>query len=267
MRSTVILLTGILALGCGFSDEEMQVKIDRIDELEGLLRDSRAESEERATQIQALQAQNNELAERLRALGQTVEGLESERGDLQSSLVQTQRALEELRERERQQAARLLVFRDMLSRFRAMIAAGRLRVRIVRNRMVIELSNNILFDSGRAELKPEGEAALGEIVGVLNSIADRQFQVAGHTDNIPMRSSRFASNWELSTNRAVTVARFMIEQGLGPERISAAGYAETQPVASNSTDEGRAQNRRIEIVLVPNLDELPDLSSLMEDGS
>ncbi len=260
-----MLLVALTALGCGYSEEEMQAKITRIDELEGLLRDSRTESEERATRIQALEAQNAELGERLRALGQEVEGLESERGDLQTSLQDTQRALEELRERERQQAERLNVFRQMLARFASMIAAGRLRVRIVRNRMVIELRNDILFDSGRAELQDEGEVALSEIVGVLNSIENRQFQVAGHTDNVPMRSSRFASNWELSTTRAVNVARFMIEQGLVSERISAAGYADTQPVATNSSAEGRAQNRRIEIVLVPNLDELPDLSSLMED--
>src|SRR5690606_37892206 len=153
-------------------------------------------------------------------------------------------------------------------RFRSMIDSGRLRVRIVRNRMLIELSDNILFDSGRADLKPEGESALSEIATVLNTIPDRQFQVARHTDNIPMRSSRFDSNWSLSSARAVTVARFLIERGMAPERISAAGYADTQPVASNSTAEGRAQNRRIEIVLLPNLDELPDLSSLSgEDGS
>ena len=148
-----------------------------------------------------------------------------------------------------------------------MIAAGRLRVRIVRNRMVIELSDNILFDSGRAELKHESVDALSQIVHVLNSIENREFQVAGHTDNIPMRSSRFAGNWELSATRAVNVARFMIEEGVAPERISAAGYADTMPTTSNATAEGRAMNRRIEIVLMPNLDELPDLSSLTEDSS
>jgi chemotaxis protein MotB len=154
----------------------------------------------------------------------------------------------------------------MLQRFQSMIDSGRLRVRITRNRMLIELSENILFDSGRARLRDQGEAALAEIVQVLNTIPNRQFQVAGHTDNIPMRSSRFDSNWELSTARAVNVARYMIEQGMSADRISAAGYADTQPVASNESAEGRAQNRRIEIVLVPNLDELPDLSSLADEG-
>lgn len=256
----------LTAVGCGYSEEQMQARLDQIETLEGQLRDSREQSEQLESRLAAVEARNQELVDRLRALGEEVEGLESERGNLQSSLQETQRALEELRARERAQQERLATFRRMIERFRSMIDSGRLRVRIVRNRMLIELSENILFDSGRADLRDEGEVALSEIVQVLNSIPNRQFQVAGHTDNIPMRSSRFQSNWELSTARAVNVARFMIDQGLNAERISAAGYAETQPVASNSTPEGRAQNRRIEIVLVPNLDELPDLSSLSEEG-
>jgi chemotaxis protein MotB len=100
---------------------------------------------------------------------------------------------------------------------------------------------------------------------VLKQIANRDFQVAGHTDNIPVRG-RFPSNWELSTARAVTVSRFLQGQGVDPAHLSAAGYAEFQPAADNGTPEGRQQNRRIEIVLMPSLDELPDLSSLVQEG-
>ena len=97
---------------------------------------------------------------------------------------------------------------------------------------------------------------------MLASIQNRDFQIAGHTDNKPIKSARFPSNWELSTARGVAVTRFLAANGVPETRLSAAGYADTQPVASNDTPEGRAQNRRIEIVLMPNLDELPDLSSL-----
>lgn len=262
----LVLIGAVIAGACGYSEQQMQEKIARIEELEGQLRDARAESQRLEARITALSAQNEELANRLRALGQEVEGLESERGSLRSSLEETQRALEELRSRERQQQARLATFRQMLARFQSMIDSGRLRVRIVRNRMLIELSDNILFDSGDDALKPEGRDALTQIAQVLQTIQEREFQVVGHTDNIPIRSRRFASNWELSAARAVNVARFLIEQGMSAERLSAAGYADTQPVASNSTPEGRAQNRCIEIVLMPNLDELPDLSSLNEGG-
>jgi chemotaxis protein MotB len=103
---------------------------------------------------------------------------------------------------------------------------------------------------------------LEQVSEVLATIDNREFQVAGHTDNVPIHTSRFPSNWELSTARAVNVVKLMMEQGLEPARLSAAGYADTQPIGSNDDDEGRQQNRRIEISLVPNLDELPDLSAL-----
>jgi chemotaxis protein MotB len=251
------LVLSAASAGCGGRDQR---DITRISEL-GTERDALAQ------RITELEARNEQLAARLRALGQEVEGLETERTSLTSSLDETRRALDELRERERQQQARLATFRQMLERFRAMIDAGRLRVRIVRNRMVVELPDNVLFDSGDAQLKTQGQATLAEVAAVLRTIEGRQFQVAGHTDSVPIRSRRFPSNWHLSTARAVEVARFMMEQGQIPaDRISAAGYAETQPVETNDTDEGRSRNRRIEIQLVPNLDELPDLSSLMTEG-
>jgi len=150
----------------------------------------------------------------------------------------------------------------MIDKFKKMVDAGKLRVRIVRNRMVVELSENILFDSGKADLKGEGKSALEEVATVLATISGREFQVTGHTDNIPIKSPRFPSNWELSTARAVTVTRFLADNGVPADRVSAAGYADTQAVASNDTPEGRQQNRRIEIVLMPNLEELPDLSAL-----
>jgi chemotaxis protein MotB len=126
------------------------------------------------------------------------------------------------------------------------------------------MASEILFPSGKAKLSPQGEQAIAEVAQVLATIADRNFQVAGHTDNVPIKKKKFKSNWELSTARAVAVVKHMIKNGMDSTNLSAAGYAETQPAASNDTEEGRAQNRRIEIVLQPNLDELPNLSELEE---
>lgn len=234
--------------GCGYSEEEMQAKRAEISELQAKL----SEAEQRAASLEArlneMGANNAALAEQLNLAG-------AEKGTLE-------RALEELRARERQAQARLQVFTEMLNKFKAMIDSGKLRVRVVRGRMVVELAENILFDSGRADLKKEGQEALTQVGGVLSSIENRDFQIAGHTDNIPIKSAKFPSNWELSTARAVVVTKFLAEKGVDPARLSAAGYADTQPVASNADPDGRQQNRRIEIVLMPNLDELPDLSSL-----
>jgi chemotaxis protein MotB len=128
--------------------------------------------------------------------------------------------------------------------------------------MVVEMASAILFPSGKAKLSREGRAALAQVAGVLAEIKERNFQVAGHTDNVPIRNNRFRSNWSLSSARAVAVVQHFIKNGVASANLSAAGYGDTQPVASNDTKEGRAQNRRIEIVLQPNLDELPDLSAL-----
>jgi chemotaxis protein MotB len=257
-----VVLGASSSVGCGRSEDEYQLQVRRAQEFEQQLTESQRQRTELEARLSDLETRNSELIDRLAALGQDVESLRTERTTLETNLTETQRALEELREREAQQQARLATFRQMLERFRAMMESGRLRVRVVRNRMVIELPDNVLFDSGAAELKAEGQATLIEIVQVLRSIEGRQFQVAGHTDNVPIRSRRFPSNWELSGARAVTVARFMIDQSMPADRISAAGYADTQSIETNDTEEGRQRNRRIEIALVPNLDELPDLSSL-----
>lgn len=258
--SALVLTTALIA--CGPSQEDLDAANARIAELEGELDESRSSGDDLARTLAEVRSQNEQMADRLRALGQELETTASESQELQSSLEETRRALDELRERERQAQARLETFRDLLSRFQELIDSGQLRVRIANNQMLVELPEGVLFDSGRAELKEDGQTTLQAVVEVLRSIEDRNFQVAGHTDNIPIRTRRFRSNWELSTQRAVNVARYMIEQGLGANRISAAGYADTVPVSSNETAEGRAQNRRIDIVLQPNLNELPDLSSL-----
>jgi chemotaxis protein MotB len=268
LRATLVVVL-MMAIGCGPSDEQVAAE-RRVRELTAELEEARAQRASLEERLAALSEQNSAMANRLRALGQNVEELEGERGRLQTDLSETQRALEELRARERQAQARLATFRQMLQRFQSMIASGQLRVRILRGRMVVELPEGVLFDSGEATLKREGEATLTQVAQILAQIPDRNFQVAGHTDNVPIRSRRFPSNWELSTTRAVNVSRFLIAQQVPSARLSAAGYAETQPADANArsldeandTPEERAQNRRIEIVLMPNLDELPDLSTL-----
>jgi chemotaxis protein MotB len=245
---SVVFSLGVYAIGCGYSEEEMQAKITQIDQLTKALEASRAREADLQGRFDKLSKENSEMTARLQAQNVSVE--------------QLQKAVAQLKDREKQAEARLKTFRTMLEGFKSMIASGKLRVKIVRGRMVVELAENILFDSGKAELKPEGQAAMTEVAEVLKTITDRDFQITGHTDNIPIRTHRFPSNWELSTARAVTVTRFMGDKGVAPERLSAAGYADTQPVAANDTPEGRQQNRRIEIVLMPNLQELPDMSAL-----
>lgn len=143
--------------------------------------------------------------------------------------------------------------RKFLARFRTLIDGGRLTVSIVNGRMVIHLPQDILFESGSATLSREGRQTLGEVGGVLAELNDRRFQVEGHTDNVPISTARFPSNWELAAARSLSVVHLLTEQGVSSEDLSGAGYGEHQPVASNENPEGRRRNRRIEIVMFPNL--------------
>jgi chemotaxis protein MotB len=111
------------------------------------------------------------------------------------------------------------------------------------------LTDSLLFASGSATLDTQADPLLSEIAGLLNVDQVHPIAVEGNTDDVPVRSAIFPSNWELSTARASTVVRYLISKGVDPERLTAAGYASLRPIASNATPQGRALNRRVEIVL------------------
>jgi len=121
---------------------------------------------------------------------------------------------------------------------------------IARQGLVVHvLTDKLLFDSGSATLQPAGAPLLEEISHLLNVDRKHPITVEGNTDNQPIQSSQFPSNWELSTDRATTVVRYLIAHGVQDQRLSAAGYADVHPLASNATAAGRARNRRVDIVL------------------
>jgi chemotaxis protein MotB len=173
--------------------------------------------------------------------------------------------LDELRKQKAAADARAAMFNDFVAKFRKMIDAGKLSIHTRHGRIVLTLRNDVLFDQGKTDLKPDGQQALGEIGQVLKTVSARAFQVSGHTDNLPIKTKDFPSNWELSTARAVVVVKFLAKQGVAPAGLSAAGYAEWDPVGSNADANSRAKNRRIEISLVPNIEELISLPDLKGD--
>ena len=268
MRTSVASVLGLLVLGavtsaCGHGEQEWQGKLREVATLQTQLREMTAERDRLREQLDSLRASNEAMARRLAELGDNVNRLQADQARTESELSAAQAREAELRRRQQQQEARLSTYRNMLNQFRSMISAGQLRVRVVRGRMVIEMPAGILFDSGRAELKPEGQQVLTQVASVLTQIRDRDFLVAGHTDNQRLsRGGRYEDNWDLSSARATTVVRFLAQNQVPAEHLGAAGYAEFQPARANDNDENRAQNRRVEIVLMPNIEELPDLSSL-----
>ena len=107
----------------------------------------------------------------------------------------------------------------------------------------------MLFNSGSADLLPEAGYILSDIVQIIRNNPHYDVDIQGHTDNHPINTAKFASNWELSAIRATTVLRYLIEDGISQERLTATGFADLRPVASNYTPEGRSKNRRVEFVL------------------
>lgn len=121
----------------------------------------------------------------------------------------------------------------------------------LQGKLTLSILDRILFDSGEATLKPEGMQVLDQIARVLTHYTNRHVQVIGHTDNLPIRI-RYASNWELSAARAIAAVRYLTEKaGVDPRLLSAVGSGEFQPIADNATAEGRARNRRIALVVLP----------------
>lgn len=181
-----------------------------------------------------------------------------------AELARMREAVADLERRKAKADAALAEYRDLVGRFQTLIDAGTLRVRVVDGRMVVELATDILFAPARATISDEGQTALIEVAGVLSAIPNRQYQIAGHTDNVPISNERFPSNWELGAARALAVTKLMVANGLAETRVSGSSYAATKPAAPNDTPEGRELNRRIEIVVVPDLSELPGYAELQQ---
>ena len=134
---------------------------------------------------------------------------------------------------------------------------NKVQIRQTADSIIISLQDNLLFDSGSAVLKPGSQDVLSEVALILNTLPN-SIRIEGHTDNVPVNNSDYPTNWELSAARASTVLRFLGDDGgMAPGRLSLAGYADTRPLGDNGTAEGRALNRRADIVVVyPSEEEL-----------
>ncbi len=171
------------------------------------------DSEQAKARITALQKQVADLAKEKERVGQAAKGLEEEmRADLESKDVTISK---------------------------------------LQGKLTVNILDRVMFDSGEALMKPDGEAVLRKIAGILEGHKELKIQVIGHTDNVPIRN-RFASNWELSAGRALAAVHFLTEKaGVDPKRVGAVAYGEYRPIADNATPEGRARNRRIAVTLLP----------------
>jgi chemotaxis protein MotB len=204
-----------------------------------------------------------QVAERDRTIGSLQGDLGTAKTDADTAHDQVEASeaeLAELREKRDADQRRLAAYEALQARFKSLVDAGDLEVAFRNGQMTLKLPSGVLFPSGDAALSEKGQKTLARVTKLLLEMKDRHFLVAGHTDNVPIKTDLFANNWYLSTSRAVTVVEYMVAQGFPATQLAAAGYADTDPIASNKSKKGRKKNRRIEIIVVPDLSELPKLT-------
>lgn len=179
---------------------------------------------------------------------------------LQAKLLELERKEKIIDDLQANVAQREQAMKDILGKIEQAIAqysSDDLSVEMKEGKVYIALSNALLFKSGSAAVDPKGKEALGALAGVLSKNPDISILVEGHTDNVPIRSASFKDNWDLSVIRATSVVRLLTEEyQLSPSQVSAAGKGEFAPKSDNDTREGKAINRRIEIIIQPQLDEI-----------
>jgi chemotaxis protein MotB len=249
----VLALTPLLTLaGCGHSEEEWQAELQKYNQVV-------AERDAKDKELQDAKARVAVLEADLQKMG-------VETSQLQSTLEDREKALAEYKARAHQLELIKARFELLRKKLDELTKLG-LTVHIHRNRMVISLPGDILFDTGKDTLRKDGQDILGKVAAVIASdpsLRDRDYQVAGHTDNAPLKGGVFHDNWGLSLMRSRSVLLFLVGNGsiLPAKHWSAAGFGDTDPVASNASKDGQQKNRRCDIIVVPSAEEMMDLTRL-----
>jgi chemotaxis protein MotB len=200
-----------------------------------------------------------------------VKDIEGKLAEATSQLSTTTTNLSASKEALAQADKRKAAIEDIQKQFAKMIDTGQLKISARRGELVVSLPAEVLFPSGSAELSKQGEYAVVEVAGVLKKLTGRRFLVLGHTDNVEITKPKdpascvIKDNWELSTARALTVTHVLVTAGMDSKDVIPAGAGANDPVAANTTNEGRQKNRRIEIALLPAINELPPLPASLED--
>ncbi len=158
------------------------------------------------------------------------------------------------KEQEQEVVALKQTYDNLIGELKKEIDSGEIQVQQIKGRLQLTVAERLFFDTGKAEIKSEGQAVLRRIGPILKKIPEKNIRVEGHTDNVPIGKSlrgQYSSNWELGAARAVNVVRFLQnESGIDPLRLSAVSYGQYRPIATNRTKQGQSKNRRIEIILI-----------------
>jgi chemotaxis protein MotB len=253
----------------------------KYDASQSALQSARNDSAMLAGKVAALQANVGQLKQQIGDLTGKVSDLSNRAGQLstdaankqsmlsksQQELAAQQQRLEQLQALMDQQKKATQEIRKKMSDALVGFNSNELSVSIKNGKVYVSLQENLLFPSGSAVVNPKGKEALGKLAEVLNVNPDITVDIEGHTDSIPIRG-RYQDNWDLSTARANSIVRILsTDYKVDPTRVIASGHSSYDPVQPNSTSEGRALNRRTDIILSPKLDELFKLLETNQDNA
>lgn len=237
-------------------------RVRYLDEALDRLRQELAKADVELTESRAerdqLRVSNEELQRSLRAnrdqQSQTIARLTAEKQALEQQLAEARRAQAELEAAMQREVERVRSSYDSLvDSLQSELDAGSVRIEQLQGKLTVSVADRLFFDSGRADVRADGQEVLRKVARVLAELADKHVRIEGHTDNVPIVGNLariYPTNWELGAARAVNVLRFLQEEaGLDPARLTAVTYGQYHPVADNAEADGRARNRRIEIVL------------------
>jgi len=235
----------------------------RGDELDGLAKGLEAQNSALQEQLQSLESLMGELSARSRKTKEqkaALEALVSElRTNTDAARSEAEAARARIAELEAERAAlaeKTAAYDALVDSLQDEISAGQVQITELSGKLTVNLSNAILFDSGATALKDDGRTALAKVAGVLAEVEGREIRVEGHTDDDAVRAgASFADNWALSALRASGVVSLLVAEGVDPTNIAVVGYGEHRPVSPNDSAEGKAANRRTEIVLAPRLED------------
>jgi chemotaxis protein MotB len=193
-------------------------------------------------------AESDSLSQTIVELRGNIAVLETENRKLRQNIVTLKKSQKEKVEKVS------TTYQDLLEKMKKEIAEGQVTISELKGKLTVNMVDAILFDTGKAEVKQDGLEVLKKVISILKGETDKAIRIEGHTDNVPISGAlakRFPTNWELSAARAINVTKFLQEQGIDPDVLSAVAYGEYKPISDNETPEGMAMNRRIEIILVP----------------
>jgi len=278
-RTLIVLAALVSALGCVSSGkyQERLTDIDKLKNNVSSLEETLKQKESELAKLNeeyedvkkhdlAISEDNRNLNDILKAkkdeLNKIIAELRAKLADGEVEIFSLQKHMDELSqekaqaiaEKEKSIAELKKTYDSMVGAMQEEVEKGEVTITQLKDKLTLSMVEAILFDSGSSKVKKNGEKVLDRVAEILKKVTDKQIRIEGYTDNVPIGGAlaeKFPTNWELSTARATNVVRYLQRDGIDPQLLGACGYSEYRPIALNNTEEGKAKNRRIEVVLTP----------------